>query len=102
MIRLILVLAAVAGAWLLHWPVAVDPVKYLPSENPGLEGPFQPNQRLAAVEHLAEGIGTGPEDVARGPDGLFYTGLLDGRIVRFGKSGGQLETFASTGGRPLA
>ena len=100
-LRLLLVLVVLAGAYLLLWPVPVEPVEFLPSENPGLEGPFRPNLQLAAVEHLAEGIGTGPEDVARGPDGLFYTGLLDGRIVRFGKSGGQPETFASTGGRPL-
>ncbi len=52
MIRLILALAAVAGAYLLLWPVPVDPAEYLPSENPGLNGPFQPNQQLAEVEQL--------------------------------------------------
>jgi hypothetical protein len=35
---------------------------------------------LAHGGRLLEGVGSGPEDVARGPDGLLYTGLDDGRM----------------------
>jgi sugar lactone lactonase YvrE len=46
-------------------------------------------------------VGAGPEDVALGPDGLLYTGLADGRIVRLRMDGTGVEDFAHTGGRPL-
>ena len=79
----------------------IDPVAWQPPPNVGLTGPFAPNDALAAIEHLVE-LGPGPEDMARGPDGLIYTGLQDGRIVRFDPdSGAPAETFANTGGRPL-
>ncbi len=46
--------------------------------------------------------GPGPEDVARGADGLLYAGLADGRIVRLKADGSTPpETVAETGGRPL-
>src|SRR5262245_4639333 len=46
--------------------------------------------------------GLGPEDVTRGADGFVYTGLQDGRILRFrAESDIQPEQFINTGGRPL-
>jgi sugar lactone lactonase YvrE len=66
-----------------------------------MTGPFIQNEALASVEHLVPGIGEGPEDVTRGPDSFFYTGLQDGRIMRFRADGSGAETFASTDGRPL-
>lgn len=45
--------------------------------------------------------GTGPEDVAVGPDGELYTGVEDGRILRLHRDGRPAETVADTGGRPL-
>jgi sugar lactone lactonase YvrE len=51
---------------------------------------------------VAPDIGEGPEEVARGPDGFFYTGLQDGWIVRFRLGREDLvERVAQTGGRPL-
>jgi sugar lactone lactonase YvrE len=44
----------------------------------------------------------GPEDVALGPDGMLYTGLLDGRIVKLPQDGSRAPVLvANTGGRPL-
>ena len=46
------------------------------------------------------GIGEGPEDITLGKDGYFYTGLQDGRVMRF-RDDQQPEEYANTGGRPL-
>lgn len=101
----IIVLLAVGmlAAYLLFWPIPIDPVRWEPSPHPGMTGVFAPNERLSRVRHVARNIGQGPEDVAKGPDGLFYTGLQDGRIVRFRleEDGERSETFVTTGGRPL-
>jgi sugar lactone lactonase YvrE len=45
--------------------------------------------------------GEGPEDVVAGPDGLIYTGLLDGRILAVAPEDGAMREVANTGGRPL-
>ena len=92
---------ALFAVYLLIGPTSVDPVAWQPPRNPGLTGPFAPNDALAAIERLVE-LGPGPEDMAEGPDGLIYTGLQDGRVVRFDPDrGNPAETFVDTGGRPL-
>ena len=45
--------------------------------------------------------GAGPEDVAIDEQGLVYTGLEDGRLLRLLPDGGEPELLADTGGRPL-
>ena len=80
-------------------PAPIDPVAWQPDPDPGLTGPYAPNDRLAAVERLLEGVGTGPEDVACGPDSTYYTGFADGRIVRF-RASGEYDEIVNTGGRP--
>jgi sugar lactone lactonase YvrE len=89
------------GVYLSLWPVEIEPVQYEPSENPGFTGPFVQNEALASVQHLINGIGEGPEDITKGKDDFFYTGLQDGRIIRFRPDGRDTETFVKTGGRPL-
>jgi hypothetical protein len=98
---IILVLLGVTVAYLLLWPGPIEPVRYIPSKNPGTTGPFVENEILIGVQHLIKGIGQGPEDIAKEPDEWFYTGLQDGRIVRFKTDDESVETFVSTGGRPL-
>jgi len=67
-----------------------------------LTGPYEANDRLAQAELYSLDGGYGPEDTALGPDGLTYTGLADGSIVRFSPDNGDtLEVIANTGGRPL-
>ena len=93
-----------AGAILIWIGMAVTsspiaPQAWVAPSNPGLAGDFASNQRLADVLQL--GVpGIGPEDVACGPDGRFYSGLVDGQVVRWG-SDGVVEPFANTQGRPL-
>ena len=99
-LKLIGGLVLLAVLYLLAWPTPVTPVVWQPSPDPGLSEDFSPNTDLTGVEHLVSGIGEGPEDITLGKDGYFYTGLQDGRIMRF-RDGGQPEEFVNTGGRPL-
>jgi sugar lactone lactonase YvrE len=95
---------ALAGlaAYLLWWPVAIDPVAWVPAPNPGLTGPFAQSQPFTGLQRMVPDLGEGPEDVTLGPDGFMYTGLQDGRIMRFRPNGeGRAELVAQTGGRPL-
>jgi hypothetical protein len=50
---------------------------------------------------LAPLPGEGPEDVVVGPDGVIYTGLLDGRVLAVAQEDGAVREVANTGGRPL-
>ena len=93
-------LALVILAYLLFWPVPIDPVVWQPAKNPGMSGPYAPNDRLSGMRLLPD-VGPGPESVAIDRDGRFYTGLQDGRVVRMLADGSGIETFVQTFGRPL-
>lgn len=43
----------------------------------------------------------GPEDITLGPDGMIYTGVESGQILRLDPATGQQSLFADTKGRPL-
>lgn len=83
--------------YLLAWPVAIEPVAWIPPE--AVAWPV--NERLAQVERLGVGAAPGPEDVAIDGEGRAVVGLLDGRILRFPAGGGAPEFLCETGGRPL-
>ena len=89
-------LAALA-AYLLLWPVPIDPARWTPPEAPALAGASAPNDALASVERLA--VGFAPESVAVAPSGDVYAGLEDGSIIRW--SDGAAETVVRIDGRPL-
>ncbi len=95
-----LALLALVG-YLLFWPTGVQPVAWRPQPSPGYSGPFAPNARLAGLRLLPLAAGAGPEHVAQGPDGLMYTALDNGHIVRLSRDGRRLERVADTGGRVL-
>lgn len=88
-------------AYLLFWPVPIDPVPFVTSKNPGATGDFSMNKSLSSVKSVLNDIGLGPEDVTKGDNGFFYTGLQDGRIIRFTEDEAIVENFVNTGGRPL-
>ena len=86
-------------AYLLLWPVPLEPEKYEPSPNPGLVGKFAPNQQLALAERLYLPDGAdGPEDIAV-LDGEIYTTAINGNLFRLSDS--NFEKVAELGGRPL-
>lgn len=87
------------AAYLLLWPVPIDPARWTPPDAPPLVGPYEPNDALADVERLQ--VGPGPESVAVSGDGAVTCGLEDGSIVRRSPGRTTAETIADTGGRPL-
>ena len=97
----IVVLAAAAAAYLAFWPAPIEPVAWKAPPAPKLEGPYAPNQALSGVEWLGRGDLPGPEATAVDAAGRVYTGVADGRILRFEPASGRLEVVARTGGRPL-
>jgi sugar lactone lactonase YvrE len=78
----------------------INPVPWQPAPNPGFTGEFLPNSKLSSIDKVMSGVGIGPEDIAKGPNGYYYTGYRDGRIVRF-DSDGMYEVFVNTHGKPL-
>lgn len=87
--------------YLLFWPVPIDPDAWTPPEAPAQTGVYEPNTRLTAVERIGVGAGVGPEDVAIDSQGRIYSGMQDGRILRFQADDSQYEVFADTEGVPL-
>lgn len=101
---LIIGLLAIVGLlvlYLLLWPVPIDPAAWTPPKAPALTGIYQVNNQLAAVQKLGKGACRGPEDVAIDAEGRIYSGMIDGRILRFDPEGGQPEVLTKTGGVPL-
>ncbi|MFP1683970.1 SMP-30/gluconolactonase/LRE family protein [Alloalcanivorax sp. C16-1] len=100
--KIIALLIIVAlGAYLLFWPVPVQPVAWKAPAAPALEGRFAVNDALDGAHRLAVGEGVGPEDVAIDADGNLYVGYQDGRLVRFDPNGTDPDLIANTDGRPL-
>ncbi len=75
-----------------------QPVRWTPSDDPGLTGPFERNSALCGFE-VVDVTGPGPEDVAVHPSGDVYCGIEDGRIMRLPAGGGNAVTLCQTGGR---
>jgi sugar lactone lactonase YvrE len=95
-------LLAIAVLYLLLWPVPIEPEAWTPPPAPKLEGVYATNTRLSGVERLPSGAGHKPEGVAIDGEGRIYSGMEDGRIVRWKPdASGAPEAFAETGGRPL-
>jgi len=91
---------AAALAYLLAWPVPINPQAWTPPPAPELTGVYAQNSNLAGIERLSLD-GYAPEDVAIDSEDRIYTGVNDGRIFRFQSDGTQPEVFANTHGRPL-
>lgn len=100
-LKILFLLFLLGVVYLLFYPTAIEPMAYTPPPNPGFQGDFAPNEELLKGKLIESEFGEGPEAIALGPDGLFYSGLLNGNIVRFDVNGAQQELFANTGGRPL-
>lgn len=100
--RILALAVIIAGtAYLLFWPVPIDPVAWQAPPAPPLQGTYAVNDKLAAARPLATGQGIGPEDVAIDRQGNLYVGYEDGRLVRFSPDGRQPDLITDTGGRPF-
>jgi len=93
------ILVAGAVAYLLAWPVPIDPVAWQAPTDQGLVDPFEINNLLEAATAIDLGDHEGPEDAALGRDGLVYVTSEGGRVLRIRNR--RTEEFSNTGGRPL-
>ncbi len=94
-IAVVLIIAAFI-LYLLLWPVNIDPAAWTPPQAPPASGVYAVNDRLTEMEKLLEGYFS-PESVAMDENGMIYTGLLDGRILRISPDGKEVEVFAEAG-----
>ncbi|NOY56798.1 MAG: SMP-30/gluconolactonase/LRE family protein [Actinobacteria bacterium] len=78
----------------------IDPVKWQPPAAPELVGVYEVNNALADVD-IWPGPGVGPEDVVLDDHGHVFTGIEDGRILRWDAEWGAPQILANTNGRPL-
>ncbi len=95
---LLLPLAAFV-AYLLLWPVPIQPQAWTPPPLP--QTGYEYNEALAPIERLADGVGRGPEGIAVDATGRIYAGYDDGRVMMFNRNGSGGVLMANTGGRPL-
>ncbi|HQI18451.1 MAG TPA: NAD-dependent epimerase/dehydratase family protein [Leptospiraceae bacterium] len=86
-------------AYLLFFPVKIDPGPYVAQADVGYTGPFAPNQKLADIKMLPISA-HGPEHVVV-DSGWIYAAVDSGAILRMRADGSSLEEFVQTGGRPL-
>jgi hypothetical protein len=78
----------------------IDPVAYSAPEKPAMTGVLEHNDLLQKAELLAKGKVNGPDEIAVDEKGRIYFGTPAGTISRL-LSNGVIETFTTTGGRPL-
>ena len=96
-----IIVAALAAAYLLFWPVPIDPVAWEAPDNQGYVGDFVPKTKLQGLKRVSLDGHTGPEDIAIGKDGKLYMPAHYGEIFTYDPSNGALMEFTKTGGRPL-
>lgn len=106
--RLSVSIAAAAGtalllalAYLLFWPVPVQPKAWQAPGDEGHVDPYEANNRLRAASIMDLGGHSGPEDAALGPDGVLYLSSNAGVILRIAGNTQAAEVWAHTEGRPL-
>jgi sugar lactone lactonase YvrE len=98
---LLLLGAGSLAAYLLLYPVPIEPVAWRPTPSAPRTGVLAPNDRLRGVEWVGRGEVPHPEATAIDAAGRVYTGVQDGRVLRIDPATGAVATFADTGGRPL-
>jgi sugar lactone lactonase YvrE len=97
----LLALLALLTAYLLFWPVPIQPVSWEVSKAPGYSGAHAVNKRLANLQKIEIGKEVGPEHLAIGPDGKLYAAMTSGNILRMQPDGSMQEVFVNTQGRVL-
>ena len=98
--KLLLTFSLVLTAYLLFWPVEIDPIAWQAPKDNGYVDAFSQNQQLSQIKRIELTNQVGPEDYALGKDGKIYFGLLSGDISYLDQSG-EIKTWVNTKGRPL-
>ena len=97
---IVLTILALILAYLLFYPVPIDPISWTPPKDKGFTGDFAVNTKLKTIKNLFPGQCYRCEDIAVDSMGRIYGGSEHGEIIRFDKDGTR-KVLAETGGRPL-
>ncbi len=97
---IVLSITAVVTAYLLLWPVDIDPVAWEAPKDNGYVGSYSQNQQLSQIKRIELSGQVGPEDYALNKDGNIYFGLLNGDISYLDQIG-KIHSWVNTKGRPL-
>jgi sugar lactone lactonase YvrE len=100
MVKKLLIVVIILSAYLLLWPVPIDPVSWKAPEDKGFVGDFKQNQALAALEIIELPDTHGPEGLAV-LDNEIYAATREGWIVRYNEETGEQTKWVTTGGSPL-
>ena len=98
--RSLLGASAALIAYLLLWPIPVDPVAWQSTASEGYVGVYTANDRLSNLEQNNILGRHGPEDAAITPDGILYLTTSDGEVLQRSPDGA-MSVFASGLGRAL-
>jgi len=90
---------AILAAYLLLWPVPIEPVAWVAPPDRGFVDPFATNDQLGPATGIDLRAFEGPEDATLGLDGAIYATTLSGHVIRV--ANGRVSEFAYVGGRPL-
>lgn len=101
LLKALLLLAALGLAYLLLWPVPVEPVAWDAPKDQGFKGVFKVNSKLANFEALTLDGLHGPEAVTTDRRGNVYTTTHQGWILRWRNASAVAERWVNVGGRPL-
>jgi sugar lactone lactonase YvrE len=100
MVKNLVIVVVILCAYLLLWPVPVDPVSWKAPEDKGFVGDFEQNQALAALEIIELPDTHGPEDLAVLGNEI-YAATREGWIIRYNEKTGEQTKWVNTGGSPL-
>ncbi len=100
-LRLLGFILVTGVAYLLMWPVPIEPKVWEPSTDPGYTGDFEKNSRLESFKPLTMGDKTGPEAAVLSPDGDVIATSHEGWLVRFKNGTENATPWVEVGGRPL-
>lgn len=99
-----LIIAGIVGlllAYLLLWPVPVDPAPWDAPEDQGYVGDYAPNRDLAGLTLIDLKPHHGPEDIVVLPGGRLLTATQEGLILTVDPQTEAVSILAETGGVPL-
>ncbi|MEM9599631.1 MAG: SMP-30/gluconolactonase/LRE family protein [Pseudomonadota bacterium] len=88
-------------AYLLFWPIPVDPVSWDAPEDAGYVDDFAPNTDLVNLSTIDLAPYHGPEDIVALEDGRLLTATQEGYILSIDPASEAVSVLAETGGVPL-
>lgn len=100
-LKLLALIIVVGVAYLLMWPVPIEPRVWQPSVDPGYTGDFAQNDRLESFQSLTMGDKTGPEAAIQTANGDIVATSHEGWLVRFNGGADNATPWVDVGGRPL-